>query len=152
MKVTLLQYTPEPEKLISCAAKLCYSNNDIDNLYDGLTKEKTDNFIKMLEEIGHESPIEHVCFTFGIEGVSRSLLAQITRHRIASFSVQSQRYVKIKDFKFVTPPQIACDKELTDIYNKSMSDSVEHYQVLANKLEEKHIKTFLEQGMSEKDA
>ena len=93
-KVKLLSYTPNPEKTVAAAAKLCYSPSDIDTLMGGLTPEKTESFVEMLSEIGHESPIEHASFTFGIEGVSRSFLAQITRHRIASYSVQSQRYVK----------------------------------------------------------
>ncbi len=93
MLVKLLAYTPEPEKAVACAAKLCYSAADIDTLYEGLTEEKVSSFLDHLSAIGHESPIEHASFTFGIEGVSRSLLAQITRHRLASFSVQSQRYV-----------------------------------------------------------
>ena len=101
-KVTLLAYTPEPEKLVAAAAKLCYSSSSPQTLMDGLTPEKTESFLEMLQTIGHESPIEHVSFTFGIEGVSRSLLAQITRHRIASYSVQSQRYVREKDFQYVT--------------------------------------------------
>ena len=96
-KVTLLTYTTEPERTVASAAKLCYSASDIATIKDGLTDEKTASFVEMLAEIGHESPIEHAYFTFGIEGVSRSLLAQITRHRIASFSVQSQRYVKETD-------------------------------------------------------
>ena len=104
MKVKLLAHTPEPEKLIAAAAKNCYSSSNIDNVLEGLTEEKTENFVNMLSEIGHESPIEHVSFTFAIEGVSRSLLAQITRHRMASFSVQSQRYVREKGFEYVVPP------------------------------------------------
>ena len=100
MKVKLLAHTPEPEKLIAAAAKNCYSSSNIDNVLEGLTEEKTENFVNMLSEIGHESPIEHVSFTFAIEGVSRSLLAQITRHRMASFSVQSQRYVREKGLFF----------------------------------------------------
>ena len=91
MRVSLLAYTPDAEKIVAAAAKLCYSASSIDTLLDGLTGEKTRDFLTFLTEMGHESPIEHVSFTFGIEGVSRSLLAQITRHRIASFSVQSQR-------------------------------------------------------------
>ena len=94
MKVRLLAYTPEPEKTVASAAKLCYAAADIDTVRDGLTEEKTAAFVEMLADMGHESPIEHASFTFGIEGVSRALLAQITRHRIASFSVQSQRYVR----------------------------------------------------------
>ena len=83
-KVMLLAYTPDPEKAIACAAKLCYSSSDISSLREGLTDEKAASFVEMLSEIGHESPIEHASFTFGIEGVSRSFLAQITRHRMAS--------------------------------------------------------------------
>ena len=63
--------------------------------------QKVSRFVGMLAEMGHESPIEHMSFTFGIEGVSRSLLAQITRHRMASFSVQSQRYVREGAFRCV---------------------------------------------------
>ena len=87
--VKLLQHTPEPEKVVSAAAKLCYSSSGVEDILDGLTQEKTDKFLAMLMDMGHESPIEHVSFTFGIEGVSRSLLAQITRHRIASYSVKT---------------------------------------------------------------
>lgn len=92
MTVRLIAHTPEPEKVVAAAAKLCYSDAHITDLLDGLDEEKTAKFLTMLSDLGHASPIEHASFTFGIEGVSRTLLAQITRHRIASFSVQSQRY------------------------------------------------------------
>ena len=82
--VTLLAHTPQPELHVAAAAKLCYSPSSIDKIKEGLTEEKVASFVDMLSEIGHESPIEHATFTFGIEGVSRALLAQITRHRIAS--------------------------------------------------------------------
>ena len=111
MNVKLLAYTPAPERTVACAAKLCYAAADIDTVMDGLTDEKAGSFLDMLTEIGHESPIEHASFTFGIEGVSRSLLAQITRHRLASYSVQSQRYVKESSFEFVVPPEIAAMPE-----------------------------------------
>ena len=151
-KVTLLAYTPEPEKAVASAAKLCYSASSIDDLRDGLTDEKSKSFVGMLAEIGHESPIEHASFTFGIEGVSRSLLAQITRHRIASFSVQSQRYVKITDFEFVTPPEIADIPEALEIYNEAMRRDLEDYQRLTDMLQEKHKKAFMDAGLSEKEA
>ncbi len=152
MKVTLLSHSPNPEKVIACAAKLCYSNSEIANLYDGLTDEKAQSFLDMLTTIGHESPIEHISFTFGIEGVSRAFLAQITRHRIASYSVQSQRYVKENNFEFVTPPEVASDETALEIFNKSMQDSVEAYNKLADILEKKHLPEFLAQGMTEKAA
>lgn len=152
MKVKLLTHTPEPEKVIATSAKLCYSSCDIDTLMDGLTPEKIDGFLDMLTNIGHESPVEHVTFTFGIEGVSRSLLAQITRHRIASFSVQSQRYVEEKNFEFVTPPEIAGDKEAERIFNEQMNSAIESYNRLADILKEKHYKTFRDEGLDEKKA
>ena len=108
MKVKLLEYTPEPEKIIAAAAKLCYSKEvDIKTLLDGLTPAKVDSFIAKLESMHHESPMEHITFTFGIEGVSRALLAQITRHRIGtSFSVRSQRYCSESNFEYIIPESI----------------------------------------------
>ena len=100
--VTLLAHTPQPELHVAAAAKLCYSPSSIDKIKEGLTEEKVASFVDMLSEMGHQSPIEHATFTFGIEGVSRALLAQITRHRIASFSVQSQRYVAENAFGCLT--------------------------------------------------
>ena len=142
MKVTLIQHTPEPEKLIAAAAKLCYSDSSCENIMDGLDEEKTINFVKMLSDLGHESPIEHISFTFGIEGVSRSLLAQITRHRIASFSVQSQRYVKKDNFIYITPPAISENREINNIYEKSILDSFEQYNKIADMLSEKYYNEF----------
>ena len=120
--VTLLAHTPAPEHLIASAARLCYSPSSIASIQDKLTDEKAASFVDMLAEIGHESPIEHASFTFGIEGVSRSLLAQITRHRIASFSVQSQRYVAEKAFEYVLPPEIAEIPEAAEEYKRAMED------------------------------
>ena len=98
MKVILLAHTPEPEKLVATAAKLCYSSSDIGSLRDGLTEEKTASFIEMLASIGHESVMEHTSFTFGIEGISRACSHQLVRHRIASYSQKSQRYVNENGF------------------------------------------------------
>lgn len=151
-KVTLLTYTTEPERTVASAAKLCYSASDIATIKDGLTDEKTASFVEMLAEIGHESPIEHAYFTFGIEGVSRSLLAQITRHRIASFSVQSQRYVKEKDLAYVTPPEIAKDPETLKLYKESMAQAEEAYHKLADKLSEGYFAEYLAAGIDEKTA
>jgi len=114
LKVRLLEHTPEPEKLVAMGARLCYSPSGIDDLAAGVSRSDQQGFIKKLMDMGHHTPLEHASFTFGIEGVSRSLLAQITRHRIASFSVQSQRYVgETRDqncqgtFEYIIPPAIA---------------------------------------------
>jgi len=151
-KVTLLAYTPDPERTVAGAAKLCYSPAGIEDIRDGLTEEKTASFVEMLAEIGHESPIEHASFTFGIEGVSRALLAQITRHRIASFSVQSQRYVAEHDFQFVTPPEIAKDPDALKIFNEAMADDLKKYNELADILSAKHKAEMMADGMDEKAA
>ena len=108
-KVKLLQYTPVPENLVSMAAGLCYSQSDLEALEAKVEQRDQTAFIKKVTGMGHLSVIEHAAFTFGIEGVSRSFLAQITRHRIASFSVQSQRYVAQggeQGFDYVIPPAI----------------------------------------------
>lgn len=150
--VTLLAHTPAPEHLIASAARLCYSPSSIASIQDKLTDDKAASFVDMLSEIGHESPIEHASFTFGIEGVSRSLLAQITRHRIASFSVQSQRYVAEKAFEFVVPPEIAAIPEAEAEYRRAMAEDQAHYERLTSILKSKHEALFLEQGMDEKAA
>ena len=131
-KVTLIAHTPDPERLIAASAKLCYSPASISDLMDGLDEEKTTSFLNMLSDFGHQSPIEHISFTFGIEEVSRTLLAQITRHRIASFSVQSQRYVKEKQFSFVTPPEIAVDEQASALYQQAMKSAHDSYLQLAD--------------------
>ena len=151
-KVTLIAHTPEPEKLVAASAKLCYSPATIVDLMDGLDEQKTTDFLNMLTDFGHQSPIEHISFTFGIEEVSRTLLAQITRHRIASFSVQSQRYVKEKQFSFVTPPEIAADEQASALYRQTMQDAHNAYIRLAEILEEKHYQTFIGQGIEKKKA
>ena len=152
MNVKLLAYTPAPERTVACAAKLCYAAADIDTVMDGLTDEKAGSFLDMLTEIGHESPIEHASFTFGIEGVSRSLLAQITRHRLASYSVQSQRYVKESSFEFVVPPEIAAMPEARREFLMAMEEDQRHYERLTELLQRKHETEFLAEGLCEKEA
>ena len=152
MNVKLIAYTPSPEQLISAAAKTCYSAADVNTLLDGLDEEKTKSYLTMLTEIGHESPIEHASFTFAIEGVSRSLLAQITRHRMASFSVQSQRYVREYGFEFVLPHEIEAVPEAKEAFLKAMEEDQKTYEKLTAILEERHRQTFLSEGFSEKEA
>ncbi len=152
MKVRLIAHTPEPEKVVAAAAKLCYSNAHIDDLLDGLTPEKSREFVQRLASMGHESPTEHVSFTFAIEGVSRSLLAQITRHRIASYSVQSQRYVNLHEFDYVLPPEIEADGEAAAAFDEAMQAQARQYQQLTELLKETHKATFLAAGKDEKPA
>jgi thymidylate synthase (FAD) len=88
--------------------------------------------------MGHESPIEHASFTFGIEGVSRSFLAQITRHRIASYSVKSQRYVSEAHFEYVVPPEIDAVPEAKEEFLRAMEEDQRHYDRIAALLKERH--------------
>lgn len=152
MKVSLIAHTVLPEKLVAASAKLCYSASGVDTLMEGLTDEKTAAFVDMLSEIGHESPIEHASFTFGIEGVSRSLLAQLTRHRMASYSVQSQRYVSANQFEYVLPPEIEAIPEAAEEYRRAMAEDQAHYDRLTAILKEKHLQHYLSMGMTEKEA
>jgi len=107
MKVVLVRHTLSPEEVVALGARLCYSRARVDDLLDRVsTKDQTD-FVGRIMGMGHDSVLEHASFTFGIEGVSRVLLAQITRHRLASFSVQSQRYVSYESgFGYIVPPKI----------------------------------------------
>lgn len=148
MNVELITHTPDPEKIVASAAKLCYSSAKASDIMNNLDEEKTKNFLNMLMDLGHESPMEHITFTFGIEGVSRSLLAQFTRHRMASYSVKSQRYVSEKQFSFVTPPEIEKNPQAKKIYLEAMQKDVEDYNKLADLLKESHIA----EGMNEKAA
>ena len=106
MKVSLLTYTPEPEKLVAAAARLCYSNKEVSEIMDNFTDEKIEEFIDKLVSLGHESPLEHVSFTFGIEGISRACSHQLVRHRIASYSQKSQRYIKENNFNYIKPDSL----------------------------------------------
>ncbi|MBO8129345.1 MAG: FAD-dependent thymidylate synthase [Peptococcaceae bacterium] len=114
LKVQLLCHTPRPEETAALAGRRCYSGLDNENLIASSREKDPAAFIEKLVNMGHVTPIEHASFTFAVEGVSRSLLAQITRHRLASFSVQSQRYVgetasQNEDgiFDYIVPPRIA---------------------------------------------
>lgn len=152
IKVFLLAHTPNPEHTVASAAKLCYSSAKVSELTENLTDEKAASFVEMLAEIGHESPIEHASFTFGIEGVSRALLAQITRHRMASFSVKSQRYVREGSFEYVTPPEIEAVPEALEVFEEIMAEDQKRYDKLAEILKNKHIETFLAEGKDQKTA
>ena len=152
MKVKLLAHTPEPEKVISMAAKLCYSPVGVDEIAENLTEESINKFLNMLVSMGHESPIEHVTFTFGIEGISRSCSHQIVRHRIASFSQQSQRYVKLDQFEYIIPPEIERNEEAKKIFIESMNKCQEDYDKLVEILFAKHYQELLDKGVSEKKA
>ncbi|KAF0220541.1 MAG: thymidylate synthase [Geobacteraceae bacterium] len=108
MKVALLQHTPDPELTVALAARLCYSPVTIDELKEKLSGADIKGFLDKIMSLGHQSVLEHASFTFGIEGISRVTSHQLVRHRVASYSQQSQRYVSHKErFAAVVPQSIA---------------------------------------------
>ncbi len=122
LKVELIRHTLAPEETVALGAKLCYSKSTISDLQSRIEEKDQTQFIHRLLSMGHESIFEHASFTFGIEGVSRVLLAQLTRHRLASFSVQSQRYVSYEQgFGYIMPPKIeALGEEAVQRYREQM--------------------------------
>ena len=152
MKVQLLRYTPDGEKLVASAAKLCYSPVGIDEIEQGQDEERVHKFLDLLMDLGHESPIEHVSFTFGIEGVSRTLTHQLVRHRIASYSQQSQRYVRLDQFEYIIPPSIEKNPEARELFIKTMESDQAAYDRLVEILFNEHYEAYLAQGRKEKDS
>ncbi|MDR3112125.1 MAG: FAD-dependent thymidylate synthase [Elusimicrobiota bacterium] len=129
MRIKLLKFTKEPEKTCAVAAKLCYNISNINDMTKRITREKTKELLDKVISSGHHSVLEHAVFTFAIEGVSRSLLAQLTRHRIASFSVQSQRYVKFSQgIEFVKPITITKNKELSKKFSETLRNIESLYE------------------------
>lgn len=107
LHVELIAHTPLPEQVCALGAKLCYAKADVAALREKISAQDQSAFLEKIMESGHLSVLEHATFTFAVEGVSRVLLAQLTRHRIASFSVQSQRYVSLAEtFSYIIPPAI----------------------------------------------
>ena len=143
IKVQLLAYTPDPEQVVAMAAKLCYSPSDIGDIREGLTEEKTAAFIDMLAGLGHASPTEHASFTFGIEGISRACSHQLVRHRIASYSQQSQRYVDGTKFDFVTPPAVASNPKALAAYSGVLDGQAKAYKEIRDALAAGYIVDWL---------
>ena len=143
LKVILLRHTLSPEETVALAAKLCYSKSTISDLNDKITSKDQSAFIEKLMNMGHESVMEHASFTFGIEGVSPVLLAQLTRHRIASFSVQSQRYVSYENgFGYIIPESIAAlGEDAREEYHRQMETIEGWYTQWQEKLGKKGEKS-----------
>ncbi|GAB4170922.1 MAG: FAD-dependent thymidylate synthase [Geothermobacteraceae bacterium] len=130
MRVQLLTHTPEPERACAAAARLCYSAADIDRL---MARNDEDHaaLLQKIVRLGHYSVLEHASFTFGIEGISRACSHQLVRHRIASFSQQSQRYVASCDqFEHVLPESIADRPECRQLFDDFIAEAGRVYRRL----------------------
>lgn len=120
-KVALMSYTPEPERTVAMAARLCYSPVGAEELAETMSPAAISKLVGKIVELGHLSTLEHVNFTFAIEGVSRVLTHQLVRHRIASYSQQSQRYVKEHDFEYILPPTVVRNPEARQKFEALMA-------------------------------
>ena len=151
-----MKYTAEPERTVAMAARLCYSPAGAEELSEKMTDEQVTKLVEKIISMGHASTMEHVTFTFAIEGISRVLTHQLVRHRIASYSQQSQRYVSEHDFEYILPPSIAENDEAKAKFENLMHTIRQTYDelvamdvpkedaryVLANATETKIIATF----------
>ncbi len=130
MHVELVSHTPEPERLVAAAARLCYSPRGATGLLAAMDKDEAARLLRLLLARGHESPLEHITFTFAIEGVSRVLSHQLVRHRIASYSQKSQRYVNEEHYTYIIPPSIAAVPVALARYQECMRDLQQAYHEL----------------------
>lgn len=118
MNIELLHHTPDPEQTIALAARLCYSPTGIEELRERIGSADINQFINKIMSLGHHSVLEHASFTFGVEGISRVTSHQLVRHRVASYSQQSQRYVShVERFDAVLPPSIASNEEAKRVFD-----------------------------------
>ena len=139
MKVKIIAYTPNPEEVVASAAKLCYSKVGVDEIQENLTEEGIEKFVSMLSAIGHHSPLEHCTFTFAVEGISRACSHQLVRHRIASYSQQSQRYVKLDKFDYIIPTAIENNEFAKDIFLNAMEQDQKAYNGIVEELMNEYI-------------
>lgn len=129
MKVKLIRYTPDPERLVAVAARLCYSPIGVEDLDEKLDIRSARKLVRFVIKSGHHSTVEHIYFSFGIEGISRALSHQLVRHRIASFNQQSQRYVKfIENYEYLMPDSIKNNKKFSDKFSNLVSDTHKLYE------------------------
>lgn len=135
MTLLLLRHTPEPDRLVALAARRCYSARAADDIEGHLTDAEIERLLGFLRQRNHLSPFEHADFTFSADGVSRALSHQLVRHRIASYSQESQRYVnymKVPTLPYIVPPSVAKNEEAQKIFDQAMHHTLEAYRAMVN--------------------
>jgi thymidylate synthase (FAD) len=124
LSVSLIQHTPEPDRAVAAAGRLCYAPVSAAELTKAMTGDEVAKLVRILVRSGHHSALEHASFTFAIDGVSRACTHQLVRHRVASYNQQSQRYVNFSSAdSFVLPPSIAANAEAQAVFLKAMDDA-----------------------------
>ena len=141
MNVELLYHTPDPQRAVATAARLCYAPVGASELMESLDDASIMKVLRTILKSGHYSTLEHASYTFAIDGVSRALTHQLVRHRLASFNQQSQRYVAYADgIDVIKPESIAQNEKANELFDKMVDSTVEAY------------KAFLEAGVPAEDA
>ena len=141
MNVELLYHTPDPERAVATAARLCYAPIGASELMESLDEAAITKVLRTIMAGGHFSTLEHASYTFAIDGVSRALTHQLVRHRLASFNQQSQRYVAYHDgLDVIKPESIAANEEANRLFDQMIESTVEAY------------KAFLDAGVPAEDA
>jgi thymidylate synthase (FAD) len=140
LAVHLLSCTPEPDRTVAAAARLCYSDASAEDLFAKIEEKKVKGFLRHLRRSGHMSPFEHASFSFAVDGISRICSHQLVRHRMASYSQQSQRYVAMSEINMMVPPSIEADPRLKERFLDLAAKSHEAYR------------EFIEKGVPQEDA
>ncbi|MDZ4654788.1 MAG: FAD-dependent thymidylate synthase [Coriobacteriia bacterium] len=131
MDVRLLYHTPEPERAVAAAARLCYAPVGAAELLETMSEESVRRVLKTVITSGHLSTLEHASYTFAIDGVSRALTHQLVRHRLASYNQQSQRYVTYADVpEFIVPPSVQTDPAALETFNAATGAVFDAYRGL----------------------
>lgn len=131
MQVELLYHTPDPERAIATAARLCYAPVGASELMETMPEDRVKSVLSTIMKSGHFSTLEHASYTFAVDGVSRALTHQLVRHRIASFNQQSQRYVKYTEgLSVIKPESVAADAETERVFDEAIAASLEAYAKL----------------------
>jgi thymidylate synthase (FAD) len=130
-----MRHTPEPDRLVALAARRCYSSRAAHDIEERLAPEEIARLLDFLRQRNHLSPFEHADFTFSADGISRALSHQLVRHRIASYSQESQRYVnymKTEQLPYVVPPSIAANPHAARIFAETVDKTLSAYREMVN--------------------
>ncbi|MFR7746156.1 MAG: FAD-dependent thymidylate synthase [Eggerthellaceae bacterium] len=131
MNVELLQYPENPERAVATAARLCYAPVGAKELMETMPAERVRSVLSAILKSGHFSTLEHVSYTFAVDGVSRALTHQLVRHRLASFNQQSQRYVKFTDgVDTIKPHTVEDNKDASRVFDEAIAQVIEGYEKL----------------------
>jgi thymidylate synthase (FAD) len=131
LRVSLLQHTPDPDRAVAIAGRLCYAPVSAADLKQEMSDEDVGKLVRVLVRSGHHSALEHASFTFAVDGVSRACTHQLVRHRVASYNQQSQRYVNFgAGDSFVIPPTIASNDEAKAVFLRAMDEARAAYDRL----------------------